>query len=323
VRKATFRDRAEYAVTRALEGAIIHLPDRAARAVGSALGALARGPVGIRREVVQSNLRRAFPEATPAWIDDVVRRTYEHLGRETIQMIRLSRMSREEIVAMTEVPPDQWESFTEALKEGKGALLVTGHYGNWEVAAACVAARGVPIDAIVKRQRNPLVDAQVEAARRRMGIELMDMGEASRRMLRSLSKGHAIGIVGDQDARGAGVFVPFFGIPSSTYRGPAMFALRFGSPLFAAVARRLPDGRYRMVSERIPVQGTGDLETDVARVTAALSAFLEREIREDPGQYFWFHKRWKSTPPMEPATPPDGTTMPAHGGQEPPSRPAT
>jgi KDO2-lipid IV(A) lauroyltransferase len=319
VRKPTLRDRAEYAVTRTLEGAIAHLPDRAAHAVGSALGALARGPVGIRRETVEANLRRAFPGADPAWIAETVRQTYRHLGRETIQMIRLSRMTRAEIVAMTEVSPAQWEEFSDALSAGKGALLVTGHYGNWEVAAACVAARGVPIDAIVKRQRNPLVDAQVEAARRRMGIELMDMGEASKRMLRSLSRGHAIGIVGDQDARGAGVFVPFFGIPSSTYRGPAMFALRFGAPLFAAVARRLPDGRYRLVSERIRAESTGDLEADVVRVTAALSAFLEREIREDPGQYFWFHKRWKTAPPVEPGASGDGSNRRVHGEPERPS----
>jgi KDO2-lipid IV(A) lauroyltransferase len=228
-----------------------------------------------------------------------MRQSYRHLGREAIEMVRLSRMTPAEIVALTEIPDDDLAAVRAALAEGKGLLFTTGHYGNWEVAAAAVAARGMPIDAIVKRQRNPLVDAQVAAARRRMGVEVMEMSVAPSRILRALSQGHAIGIVGDQDARSAGAFVPFFGIPSSTYRGPAMMALRFGTPLFSAVARRLPDGRYQVSAERIPVEPTGDQEADVVRVTASLAASLEREIRKDPGQYFWFHKRWKTAPARE------------------------
>ena len=118
-------------------------------------------------------------------------------------------------------------------------------------------------------------------------------------MVRSLQEGRSIGIVGDQDARKAGVFVPFFGIPSSTYRGPAMFALKFGAPIFASIARRLPDGRYRVEARQVEATPTGDVEEDVRRVTAELAAHLEAEIRKDPGQYFWFHRRWKTRPPKE------------------------
>jgi KDO2-lipid IV(A) lauroyltransferase len=299
VRRATLRDRAEYALSRTLEAVVAHLPHRAALRLGSAMGSLAGSPLGIRRDTVESNLRRAFPDADPAWIEGVIRESYRHLGREAIEMVRLSRMTPEEIVALTEIPDEDLAAVRGALAEGKGLLFTTGHFGNWEVAAAAVAARGMPIDAIVKRQRNPLVDAQVEAARRRMGVEVMEMSVAPSRILRALSQGHTIGIVGDQDARSAGAFVPFFGVPSSTYRGPAMMALRFGTPLFSAVARRLPDGRYRVTAERIPVEPSGDMEADVVRVTAALAASLEREIRKDPGQYFWFHKRWKTRPPGE------------------------
>ncbi|MBW3628618.1 MAG: lysophospholipid acyltransferase family protein [Gemmatimonadetes bacterium] len=299
MRKPTFRDRAEYAVSRALEMVVARLPSRVARGLGTAIGTLAGSALGIRRETVEANLRRAFPGAAPEWIEEVTRQTYRHLGREAFEMVRLSRMSRQQIIELTDIPEEDFAAVQAALAEGRGLLFTTGHYGNWEVAAAAVAARGMPIDAIVKRQRNPLVDAQVEAARRRMGVEVMEMSVAPTRILRALSQGHTIGIVGDQDARSAGAFVPFFGVPSSTYRGPAMMALRFGAPLFSAVARRLPDGRYRLTAERIPVHATGDLDADVVRVTASLAASLEREIRKDPGQYFWFHKRWKTPPPTE------------------------
>lgn len=317
MRKPTARDWVEYALSRALEAGIGRLPDRAAGALGAGLGAVARFPLRIRHGTVDSNLRRAFPEADTGWIERVARETYQHLGREAVEMVRLSHMSRERIIERTEVPEEVWGAFQAALGEGRGVLLVTGHYGNWEAAAAAVAARGVPIEAIVKRQRNPLVDAQIANARRRLGIEIMDMASASKRVMRALAAGHVIGIVADQDARRAGVRVPFFGIPSSTYRGPAMFALRLGVPIFSAVARRLPDGRYRVEGRRIEVVGTGDLEEDVTRLTSTLAAHLEEEIRKDPGQYFWFHKRWKSSGCMEPPADHTGNNGSAHRAPEP------
>lgn len=307
----TLQDRVEYGLTRVLEGGVTLLPDRWAARVGEAIGEAVRAPLGIRRSTVAANLERAFPEASPEWIDRVTRQAYRHLGREAVAMIRLSHLSAREIVERTEVP--RWDEFREVLGEGRGALLVTGHYGNWEVAAAAVAARGIPIEAVVKRQRNRLVDARVEAARRRLGIGTIDMRQAPKRIPRALARGHALGIVADQDARQAGVWVPFFGVPASTYRGPALFALRLGTPVFAAVARRLPDGRYLVDAERVPVEATGDLDADVHRLTAALAAHLEAQVRKDPGQYFWFHKRWKTTPPPELSEGGPGITPPGLG----------
>jgi KDO2-lipid IV(A) lauroyltransferase len=293
----TLQDRLEYGLTRALETGVTLLPRRAAARLGERIGDLVRFPLGIRRDTVDSNLRRAFPDADEEWLERVRRGAYRHLGREAVEMIRLSHLSREEIIERTEMP--SWEDFAAAREEGNGVLLVTGHYGNWEIAASAVAARGMPIEAVVKRQRNRLVDARVEAARRRLGIGTIDMRSAPTRIPRALAQGHAIGIVADQDARAAGVWVPFFGVPASTYRGPALFALRLGTPLFASVARRLPDGRYRVEGTRLPAEHTGDLERDVETLTARLAAHLEGEIRRDPVQYFWFHKRWKTAPPGE------------------------
>jgi Kdo2-lipid IVA lauroyltransferase/acyltransferase len=112
-----------------------------------------------------------------------------------------------------------------------------------------------------------------------------------------------VGIVGDQDARRAGIAVPFFGHPASTHRGPALFALRLEAAVFACVSRRLPGPgvRYETSGHRIPVMRTGDLEADVHTLTASLALALEEEIRKAPEQYFWFHRRWKSGHRAEPA----------------------
>lgn len=304
--------RAEYALARALETAVSTLPEGAADAFGRGTGRAVQA-LGIRRRVVEENLRLAFPEAPDEWIRRTVRGTYEHLGREAAAMLRLSKLEPRAVVERTE--PRGWDELEEALGEGRGVILVTGHYGNWEIAAASVAARGIPIAAIVRKQGNRLVDARLDHLRRRLGVETITQREAPSRVPRLLRRNGVIGIVGDQDARRAGVFVPFFGRPASTHRGPALFALKLNAPVFSCVARRLPGPgvRYEVAGERVPVVRTGDTDGDVMRLTAELAARLEAQIRRDPAQYFWFHRRWKTRAPAEPGVTGAGINpSPAH-----------
>ncbi len=307
------RHRVEYALARTLEGAVASLPEGMADAFGRRLGA-AVYRLGIRRKTVEQNLRLAFPDQSDEWRDRVARAAYEHLGRESAAMLRLAKLDPQAVIDRTVTRG--WEQLNEALAEGKGCILVTGHYGNWEIAAATVASRGVPIAAIVRRQGNLLVDQRLDDTRRRLGVETVSQREAPSRIPRVLRKNGVVGIVGDQDARKAGIFVPFFGVPASTHRGPALFALRFNAPVFACVARRLPGPgvRYEVSGTRVPVPRTGDLEADVQALTAELAARLEASIREAPEQYFWFHRRWKSKPPSEPDT--SGAGIPGAGGGE-------
>ena len=313
--KPTAAHRVEYALARTLETAVATLPEGAADGVGRRIGRTVHA-LGIRRKVVESNLRLAFPEASDAWIAETTRKAYEHLGRESAAILRLSTLDPKAIVARTE--PEGWDELEEARREGRGVILVTGHYGNWEIAAATVASRGIPIAAIVRRQGNRLVDARLDGLRRRLGVETITQREAPSRVPRILRKNGVVGIVGDQDARRAGVFVPFFGRPASTHRGPALFALKLNAPVFACVARRLPGPgvRYQVSGERVPVTRTGDLEADVQALTAELAARLEGQIRRAPEQYFWFHRRWKTSPPAEPAGAEKGTGGSPRAGAE-------
>jgi KDO2-lipid IV(A) lauroyltransferase len=305
-RRHSAAHRVEYALARTLETAVSALPERAADGVGRRIGrAIHR--LGIRRKVVEENLRLAFPEQPVEWIQRTSIAAYEHLGREAAAILRLSKLDRQAIVDRT--VPVGWDQMEEALSHGKGVMLVTGHYGNWEIAAATVASRGVPIAAIVRRQGNRLVDERLNGLRARLGVEVITQREAPSRVPRLLRKNAVIGIVGDQDARRAGVFVPFFGRPASTHRGPALFALKLGAPVFACVARRLPGAevRYEVSGHGVPVVRTGDLEADTTALTAALAARLEAEIRKAPEQYFWFHRRWKTRPPAEQPSSETGT----------------
>lgn len=312
----TASHRAEFALARALETAVSTLPERAADGFGRRVG-LGVHALGIRRTVVEANLRLAFPAASDAWIAETTRAAYAHLGREAAAMLRLSKLDRQAVVDRTE--PVGWDELENARSRGKGVMLVTGHFGNWEIAAASVASRGIPIAAIVRRQGNLLVDARLNELRRRLGVETIPQREAPSRVPRILRKGGVVGIVGDQDARRAGVFVPFFGVPASTHRGPALFAHRLGAAVFACTARRLPGSevRYEVRGTEVEVPRTGDPEADTTALLAELAARLEAAVRMAPEQYFWFHRRWKSKPQAEPALPGPGTGRPDPSPSDP------
>ena len=287
--------RAEFALARSLERAVAALPERAADRFGAAVGRRIHS-LGIRRETVTENLRIAFPEATEEWIAATRLAAYEHLGREAAAMLRLSKLDARAVVERTTT--SGWDEVVDSLSLGRGLLLVTGHYGNWEIAAATVASRGVPIAAIVRRQGNRLVDERLQQLRNNLGVETIYQGKAPASVPRILRSNGVVGIVGDQDARRSGVFVPFFNRLASTHRGPALFALRLGAPVFSCIARRLPgeDVRYEIIGRRVEYERTGDLDRDVLSLTTELAARLEKEVRVAPEQYFWFHKRWKTRP---------------------------
>lgn len=289
------RHRIEYGLVLAARWLDRLLGPRLASALAAAAGRFVYRVLRIRADVTEEQLRRAFPERDEAWIRAVARGAYEHLGREAVMVIRLSRLGREAIIEATEV--EGFDALRAAVAEGNGALVVTGHLGNWEIGGAGVAARGVPLDAVARPQGNPLVDRLINDARERLGMTVVPMGGATKQALRSLRAGRVVALVADQDARRRGAFVPFFGRLASSHRGPALLALRSGAPVFAAVATRLPDDRYRIRLRRIPVPETEDPARREQQLIAALAAALESWVREDPDQYLWQHRRWKTRPP--------------------------
>lgn len=290
--------RLEYAGFRLFRGLLRVLPLGAALAVGSLLGWLAGSVLRVRRDVVDANLARAFPDAAPAWRRRVAVASYRHLGRESVMTFLLAGASPERIRALTST--EGFEGLEAALAGGRGVVLATGHLGNWELGAAALAARGVDVDAVVQVQRNRRFDADLRRAREGLGVRVMSKQSAPRGVLASLRGGRLAALVADQNVLRAGIFVDFFGHPAATAKGPAVFALRTGAPLWAGVALRLPGGkpRYRVVLRPVDVELTGDPEEDIVRLTRAHTALLEGWVREAPEQYFWQHKRWKTRPPI-------------------------
>lgn len=288
-----FKHRVEYAAFRAGLGAGGLFSDAQAARAGAILGR-AGYRLGIKRSVVESNLRIAFPAADAAEIEDIARQAYAHLGRETMMMLRLSHITRDELLDRTRIghePPAR-----SAYEEGRGIVIGAGHLGNWEIGAAAAAARGYAIDVIAKRAANPLFYDHIMAARQRLGIGVIDFQHATRHMLRSLREGRVVVFAADQHAGRSGLWVPFFGRAASTYRGPALMALRTGAPMFLSVPIRLPDETYEVDLVPIDTTPSGDIEADVVRVTTEYTQRLEAAVRAYPGQYLWHHRRWRTPP---------------------------
>jgi KDO2-lipid IV(A) lauroyltransferase len=296
----TLAHRAEFYAMRATLKALGALSWDRAAAIGENLGQLGYRPLGIRKRVVERQIAAAFPELSAAAVKELARQSYRHLGRSSIETALLASIGKAGLVDLVETL-EGWEIVERELARGKGLIFVSGHMGNWELGGAYIAARGVPLDAIVRGMANPLFDAWLNEGREELGITVVHDSEAVRRTPRSLRAGRAVGFIADQGVLGlASTFVPFFGRPAKTPRGAAVFALRFEVPVIFVVALRKPNGRFRIVFERVEIAGTGDRDRDVDAIVAKYTQLLEKWVRVAPEQYFWQHRRWKRQPPDTP-----------------------
>jgi KDO2-lipid IV(A) lauroyltransferase len=293
-RRPTVAHRIEFGAVAAAVGLSRLLPGGAMMRMAAAVGRLGYH-LGVRRKVVEDNLRIAFADMDDAWRATIAKESYAHLARETIATLQAAPGGQPAAIAKSYL--EGGGALSAALEGGRGAILLAGHLGNWELGVATVAGSGFPVDAIARRQNNPLFDRAILRARTGFGFHVIDRHNATRPSLESLRLNHVLVLVADQDARSNGVFVPFFKRLASTPRGPAVFALRTGAPVFLLEPLRQPDGRLRVRVIPLPFEPSGDPEADTHAITAGYAAALERSVRSAPGQYLWQHRRWKTKAP--------------------------
>jgi KDO2-lipid IV(A) lauroyltransferase len=302
VKGTTLSHYAEYYALRGAVAALDRLSFRRAGRIGEKIGALGYRPLGVRRAVVERQIRAAFPGLGDNEVLRIARAAYEHLGRTSIETALLPGFSREQVLDLFE-RVEGWDVVERAMARGKGIMFVAGHLGNWELGGSYLAARGIPIEAVVRRMQNPLFDEYLTETRRGNGVTVIHDAEAVRRVPRAMREQHAVAFLIDQGAVGlASTWVPFFGRYAKTPRGPAVFTLRLDAPLVFGCALRQPSGRFTMHFEEVHTVATGDREADVDRIVAAYTSTLERWVRVAPEQYFWHHRRWKH---QRPGTPPE------------------
>jgi Kdo2-lipid IVA lauroyltransferase/acyltransferase len=283
----------EYLAVRSGVGLANRLSPKSADALGAWLGRMAFRLVPSRRRIAAENLRQAFGEQySEAERLAITRRVFENIGRTLIEFARFGKIKAEGARAL--VTGRGAEQIEAARAKGNGGIIVTAHFGDWELLGAWVGAIGYPMDFLVGRQHNKMVDDLLIGFRKEMGVGIISLATSSRQVFKALKANHITGLVSDQHASSGGVRLEFFGRPAATPRGPALFAIRAHSPLLPMMLyRERYDKHVILAADPIYPPNSGDEEADIQAMTEQYTRFFEDCIRKYPDQWMWTHRRWK------------------------------
>jgi Kdo2-lipid IVA lauroyltransferase/acyltransferase len=245
-----------------------------------------------RRAWVLEHLSMAFgSELSKGELHRLARAYYEHLFLLFCEMGRLGHWSPEQVLEATH--ESGLEHLDQALAQGRGAILITGHMGNWELAGAALAHRGYRLSVVSQAQRNAVLEEYLVRMRARHGIRLI-AHDAPLDCVKSLRQGRVLVLMIDQLDFRSGLLVPFFDHPATSVAGPAALAAKLRVPVLLGGMWRLPDGTFRgAIEPPIPLVETGDAERDLLENTARFQFALETAIRRFPGQWIWDYRRWR------------------------------
>jgi KDO2-lipid IV(A) lauroyltransferase len=248
------------------------------------------------RRAALRNLELAYPEKTPRERSRIVDQVYASIARMLWTFARFPNITRENISQW--IRYDGLEHYQEAKNAGRGVLFATAHLGNWELSAFAHALMTEPMNIVIRPLDNAAADRLVESHRQLSGNRLIGKWDAARPVLRALAQNEAVGILIDQNTTlDEGVFVDFFGTPACANPAFAKIAARTGAAVIPGFALWSEAEQRYILRFYPPVPMTGDATRD----TQALHKILEAVIREDPAQWLWLHRRWKTRPPGEPA----------------------
>ena len=258
------------------------------------------------RLIALDNLRRAFPgRYSESRLNDLVFATYAHLFNLLVEMSQLPRkMHRGNVAQYFNLAPREKE-ILDLLRSDRPVLIVTGHFGNWELAGYGLGAMGLKTFAVSRPLDNPYLESFLRRFREHTGQTMLakrDIGQIHE----ALANGGKIAVLADQCAGARGLPVDFFGRPASTHKGVAVLALQHRAALLVVGVRKVGEPmRYQVVVEDIifPEEYAGPRARIVRQITQRYTAGLEHAIRSAPEQYFWLHNRWKKRR-VAPASPP-------------------
>ncbi|MBI2373406.1 MAG: lysophospholipid acyltransferase family protein [Deltaproteobacteria bacterium] len=273
------------------------LPLRVALAIGRVVGLagffLAARPRRIAlRQLVE---RLGVSESKARWL---AREAFASTGELVAELAAIRGAPALE--RSVEFPDEARELLDRTLADGQGAIVVTGHIGNFELLARRVAIAGYDVATLARAHPNPFIAEWLVAERARARVETIERKDprAARKILGALRRRAILGVLIDQDTSVRSAFVPFFGELAKTPTVAAELAQRRATPLLVAYVERDGDARCVRV-ERLDTTGLPETTEDaVVELTARMSAALERAIRRDPASWVWYHERWRSRPEL-------------------------
>lgn len=290
------RDQLFTQILHLLIGGLRRIPRGAAIQLMRLIGALIFTFSKKGRQLTISHLSMAFGhEKSAAEIHSLANKVYRHFATALADTMRLPVILRQGINTL--IKAEGMQHLEQALAQGQGVLMITGHFGNWELLGAWMAQNGYPLRVVGTTLENPGLDKIVVDMRNQAGYTNIARGAGTRDILRSLKQGCAIGILIDQDTQVPGVFVQFFGRLAHTPTGPAILARKFEIPIIPIFMHLKDDLTYQIECEPpLALEYTNDEARDLVVNTQKCSDVYERIIRRFPEQWVWMHKRWKTQP---------------------------
>ncbi len=277
------------------------LPRSLGRRLGAGIGAAAFHLLGRLRRVGLRNLELAYPEWTAEQRGTTLRCVYRNLGWLLAEFCRMSGYTREQAGGFIEY--DGLQHYLAARERGNGVLVLTGHLGAWELSSFYHSLAGMPMGLVIRRLDNPLVDAFVNRIRCLHGNRVIHKDDFARGLISAMRAGETVGILMDTNMTPPqGVFVPYFGTLACTASGLARVALKTDAAVLPGfLLWDEPRSKYILrFGERMELIRSGDANADVLANTAAFTATIERYVRQNPEQWLWMHRRWKTRPAGEP-----------------------
>ena len=251
----------------------------------------------IRRSVVLENLRLAFPEMTPEDHRDMAQAMWQHLLLMVVEIAHANRVIHKttwrkhlRIHGMEEIVRTLWLD--------RPKVILSGHYGNFELAAYLFGLFGLRIFSVARELDNPLLDRFVTKFRESRGQKILPKKGSAPDVAQVLDENGAIGLLGDQAAGPRGCWVEFFGQPASVHKAIGVFSLSASAPVMVCSATRrhgLFDYDLRVEGIADPAAG-GPETSDLKSLSQWYTSLLEGAVRREPAQYWWVHRRWRGKP---------------------------
>jgi KDO2-lipid IV(A) lauroyltransferase len=253
------------------------------------------------RARAMANLQRSFPNSTEAERERIARLSVQHMFMLGVEVLFTTRLVRVETWRQYVEIDNIQQTLSLLMNPNQGLILLTGHYGNWEILGYVLATIGFETTSVARPLDNKFISDWVFGVRERRGQKVLGKKGATQEITQLLSRGGVVGFVADQNAGSKGIFVDFFGRKASTYKSIGLLAMEYQVPIVIGYARRL-NGKFhfRVATQDIIWPADWKDQADPLRyITQRYTRAVEDFIRAEPCQYLWVHRRWKTRPKGE------------------------
>ncbi|MEE8404268.1 MAG: lysophospholipid acyltransferase family protein [candidate division Zixibacteria bacterium] len=290
---AKLSHRLEYAAVFVFAAIANLLSARMADALGSAMGSLFHFFWGSRKKVAFENIRKSDIGQNFSRVETeaLVKRVFQNTGRTLMEVSRLRQLGQNGARKIVEL--GSLQHLAKARSEGNGCIVLTAHFGNWELLGGMATTLGFKVHFLIASQHNLLVNNFLINLRKEMGVGIISLERSAREVFKVLNANGIVAIVADQHAP-SGIKLNFLGREAMVPRGPALFSIRKNAPVCSYLIRRERFDRHIVIAgPMIYPPDSGDEEADIRYITEKYTSFFEDGIRQWPDQWLWTHRRWK------------------------------